>query len=58
MSANRRKRPDPIDCVQYVCNNYGTNGTGGCSAHTIEARDLFDTELPRCRRFPFQPVKR
>ena len=51
MSANRRKRPDPIDCVQYVCNNYGTNGTGGCSAHTIEARDLFDAVLADIRHY-------
>ena len=51
MSANRRKRPDPIDCVQYVCNNYGTNGTEGCSAHTIEARDLFDTVLADIRHY-------
>ena len=51
MSANRRKRPDPIDCVQYVCNNYGSNGTEGCSAHTIEARDLFDAVLADIRRY-------
>ena len=51
MSANRRKRPDPIDCVQYMCNNYGTNGTGGCSAHTIEARDLFDAVLADIRHY-------
>ena len=51
MSANRRKRPDPIDCVQYVCNNYGTNGTEGCSAHTIEARDLFDAVLADIRHY-------
>ena len=42
---------DPIDCVQYVCNNYGTNGTEGCSAHTIEARDLFDAVLADIRRY-------
>lgn len=51
MSANRRKRPDPIDCVQYVCNNYGTNGAKGCSAHTIEARDLFDAVLADIRHY-------
>jgi len=51
MSANRRKRPDPIDCVQYVCNNYGTNGIDGCSAHTIEARDLFDAVLADIRHY-------
>ena len=50
-SANRRKRPNPIDCVQYMCNNYGTNGTGGCSAHTIEARDLFDAVLADIRHY-------
>ena len=51
MSANRRKRPDPIDCVQYICNNYGTNGTEGCSAHTIEARDLFNAVLADIRHY-------
>ena len=50
-SANRRKRPNPIDCVQYMCNNYGTNGSKGCSAHSIEARDLFDAVLADIRHF-------
>ena len=48
-SANRRKRPDPIDCIQYQCNNYGTNGKEACSAHSIEARDLFNVVLEDIR---------
>ena len=45
MSANRRKRPDIIDCVQYTCNNYGRYGNIMCTAHSIEARDLFNAVL-------------
>lgn len=45
MSANRRKRPDIIDCVQYVCNNYGRYGNITCTAHTIEARDLINAVI-------------
>ena len=41
-SANRRKRPDIIDCIQYSCNNYGRYGNINCTAHTIEARDLLN----------------
>ena len=37
-SANRRKRPDIIDCVQYTCNNYGRYGNVMCTAHSIEDR--------------------
>lgn len=44
-AANRRKRPDPIDCVQYSCNNYGRYGNVSCSSHTIEARDLWNAVL-------------
>ena len=51
MSANRRKRPDPIDCVQYQCNHYGTNGKEACSAHSVEARDLFDAVLADIRYY-------
>jgi DNA invertase Pin-like site-specific DNA recombinase len=43
--ANRRKRPDPIDCVAYSCNSYSRYGTAECTAHNIEARDLFDAVL-------------
>jgi DNA invertase Pin-like site-specific DNA recombinase len=43
--ANRRKRPDPIDCVVYSCNNYTRLGTDECSSHNIEARDLFNAVL-------------
>ena len=51
MSANRRKRPDIIDCVQYTCNNYGRYGNVMCTAHAIEARDLFNAVLANINRF-------
>jgi site-specific DNA recombinase len=51
MSAHRRKRPDIIDCVQYSCNNYGRYGNVECTAHTIEARDLFNAVLADINRF-------
>ena len=51
MSANRRKRPDIIDCVQYSCNNYGRYGNVMCTAHAIEARDLFNAVLADINRF-------
>ncbi len=50
-SANRRKRPDIIDCVQYTCNNYGRYGNIMCTAHSIEARDLFNAVLIDINRF-------
>ena len=50
-SANRRKRPDIIDCVQYTCNNYGRYGKVMCTAHSIEARDLFNAVLADINRF-------
>ena len=49
-SAHRRKRPDPIDCVQYMCNHYSTNGKSTCSPHIIEARDLFNVVLADIQR--------
>ena len=45
MNVHRRKRPEIIDCVQYSCNNYARNGRSECSAHNIEARDLFNAVL-------------
>ena len=51
MSANRRKRPDPIDCVVYNCNNYGTRGKEACTAHSLEARDLHNAVLADIRHF-------
>ena len=51
MSANRRKRPDIIDCIQYTCNNYGRYGNVMCTAHAIEARDLFNAVLADINRF-------
>ena len=50
-SVHRRKRPDIIDCVQYSCNNYARNGNGVCTAHNIEARDLFNAVLADINRF-------
>lgn len=44
-SANRRKRPELIDCIQYACNNYGRYGNVVCTSHTIEARDLINAVL-------------
>ena len=51
MSAHRRKRPNVIDCVQYSCNYYGRYGNAMCTAHTIEARDLFNAVLADINRF-------
>lgn len=50
-SAHRRKRPDIIDCVQYACNNYGRYGNVNCTAHSIEARDLWNAVLADINRF-------
>jgi site-specific DNA recombinase len=50
-SANRRKRDELIDCIQYTCNNYGRYGNANCTSHTIEARDLFDTVLADINSF-------
>ena len=50
-SAHRRKRPDIIDCVAYVCGNYDRYGTLTCSSHKLEARDLIDfvlADINRC----------
>jgi len=41
-SANRRKRPELIDCIVYWCGNYTRYGNINCSSHTIEARDLHE----------------
>ena len=41
-SANRRKRPDIIDCIQYACNSYNMYGNKNCTSHNIEARTLFN----------------
>ena len=46
-----KKRPDIIDCVQYTCNNYGRYGNVMCTAHSIEARDLFNAVLADINRF-------
>jgi len=44
-SANRRKRPELIDCIVYWCGNYTRYGNASCSSHTIEARDLHNAVL-------------
>jgi len=44
-SANRRKRPDIIDCIVYQCNHYSVNGTSACTKHSLEARDLHNAVL-------------
>jgi len=44
-TAHRRKRPNVIDCVQYVCNNYDLYGKKNCTQHSIEARTLQEIVL-------------
>jgi len=44
-SANRRKRPDIIDCIVYSCGTYTRYGNQNCSSHMIEARDLHNAVL-------------
>jgi DNA invertase Pin-like site-specific DNA recombinase len=44
-SANRRKRPELIDCIIYWCGNYTRYGNMTCTSHTIEARDLYNAVL-------------
>jgi DNA invertase Pin-like site-specific DNA recombinase len=44
-SANRRKRPEIIDCIVYSCGNYTRYGNHTCTSHTIEARDLYNAVL-------------
>ena len=51
MNANRRKRPDIIDCVLYSRNNYARYGRSECTPHNIEARDLFNAVLADINRF-------
>jgi len=49
-AANRRKRPDVIDCMTFTCNNYRVFGKTACTSHTIEARDLHESVLDDIRR--------
>jgi DNA invertase Pin-like site-specific DNA recombinase len=44
-SANRRKRPELIDCIIYWCGSYTRNGNMSCTSHCIEARDLYNAVL-------------
>ena len=50
-SANRRKRPDIVDCVIYYCGNYDRYGNMTCSSHKLEARDLIDYVLTDINRY-------
>jgi hypothetical protein len=44
-SANRRKRPELLDCIVYYCGNYTRYGNMTCTSHSIEARDLYNAVL-------------
>ncbi|MCL2298646.1 MAG: DUF4368 domain-containing protein, partial [Firmicutes bacterium] len=50
-SANRRKRPDILDCVVYWCGNYTRYGNLTCSSHSLEARDLHNAVLADINHF-------
>jgi hypothetical protein len=50
-SANRRKRPELIDCIVYYCGNYTRYGNTSCSSHTIEARDLHNAVIADINHF-------
>ncbi len=50
-SANRRKRPELIDCIVYSCGNYTRYGNTSCTSHTIEARDLYNAVLADINAF-------
>jgi len=50
-SANRRKRPDVIDCVVFFCGNYTRYGNLTCSSHSLEARDLHNAVLADINHF-------
>ncbi|MCL2300435.1 MAG: DUF4368 domain-containing protein, partial [Firmicutes bacterium] len=50
-SANRRKRPDILDCVVYSCGNYTRYGALTCSSHSLEARDLHNAVLADINHF-------
>jgi hypothetical protein len=55
--ANRRKRPDPVDCVVYSCAHYNSYGTDACTTHNIEARDLFNVVLSDINRLAADALK-
>jgi len=50
-SANRRKRPDIIDCIVYWCGTYTRYGNQNCSSHTLEARDLHNAVIADINHF-------
>ncbi|WP_034869754.1 recombinase family protein, partial [Clostridium lundense] len=56
-SANRRKRPEPIDNVGYFCNNYGIYGKKACTQHWIEARDLHSVVLEDIKKHARLAIK-
>ena len=51
MVAHRPKRPEIIDRIVYCCANYARYGKDVCTAHTIEARILYETVLDDINRF-------
>lgn len=50
-SANRRKRPELLDCIAYYCGSYTRYGNMTCTSHTIEARDLFNAVIADINSF-------
>ena len=50
-SANRRKRPEVLDCVVYSCGNYTRYGSLTCSSHSLEAHDLHNAVLEDINHF-------
>ncbi len=50
-SANRRKRPEMLDCIVYSCGNYTRYGNITCTSHSIEARDLYNAVLADINAF-------
>lgn len=56
-SANRRKRPELIDCIVYSCGNYTRYGQKTCTSHTIEARDLHNAVLADINYFANMAMK-
>jgi len=56
-SANRRKRPNVIDCIQYQCNTYRMDGKNACTKHTIEARALHETVLADIQKHARAAIK-
>lgn len=49
--AHRVERKDLIDRMVYSCTNYDRYGNQSCTAHKIEARDLYNAVLTDINRF-------